>query len=39
MKLRNAAGEQQGPCANLPYANFLLAKLNARNWVDCWSAL
>ena len=39
MKLENADREQLSPCANLRYANVLLAKLNARILIDCWSAI
>ena len=38
MKLESANREQLSPCANLRYANVLLAKLNARSSIGCWSA-
>ena len=39
MKLENADRERLSPCANLRYANVLLAKLKARSLIDCWSAI
>ena len=39
MKLENAERERLSPCANLRYANVLLAKLNARSSIDCWPAI
>ena len=39
MKLGNADRERLSLCANLRYANVLLAKLNARSSIDCWSAI
>ena len=38
-KLENAHRERLSPCANLRYAKVLLAKLNARSLIDCWSAI
>ena len=39
MKLENADRERLSPCANLRYANVLLAKMNARSSIDRWSAI
>ena len=39
MKLENADMEQLSPCANLRYANVIIAMLNARSSIDCWSAI
>ena len=39
MRLENADRERLCPCANLRYANVLLAKLNARSSIDCRSAI
>ena len=39
MKLEIADRERLSPCASLRYANVLLAKLNARSSIDCWSAI
>ena len=39
MKLDNSDMKRLSPCANLRYANVLLAKLNARSSIDCWSAI
>ena len=39
MKLENADRERLSSCANLRYANVLLANLNARSSIDFWSAI
>ena len=39
MKLESGGKEQLSPCANLGYANVLLAKLKAMISINCWSAI
>ena len=39
IRLENADRERLGPCNNLGYAIDLVAKLNAKNSIDCLSAV